>query len=78
VAALLFWGSAMSIEITAPMKWEPNAFYDRLIALRRTDRKTFDGLSTPTHYALAEYEKQRYSHRLKPCAPVCRSSKRPT
>ncbi len=52
----------MSIEITAPMKWEPNAFYDRLIQMRRTDRKTFDSLSTPTHYALAEYEKQRRAH----------------
>jgi hypothetical protein len=62
VGRLLFWGSTMSIEITGPMKWEPNAFYDRLIQMRRTDRKTFDSLSTPTHYALAEYEKQRREH----------------
>jgi hypothetical protein len=40
-------------------KFEANAFYDRLIQMRRTDRKTFDGLSSVTHAALIEYEKQK-------------------
>jgi hypothetical protein len=44
---------------TSSTKFEPNAFYDRLIQIRRTDRKTFDGLSSVTHAALAEYEKAR-------------------
>ena len=42
--------------------FEPNKFYDRLITLRRTDRKTFDSFSIPTRLALAEYEKQKRQH----------------
>ncbi len=49
----------MSKEATPPTKFEPNAFYDRLIQMRRTDRKTFDSFSTPTHAALAEYEQRK-------------------
>ena len=52
----------MSREITTPVSFEPNAFYDRLIELRRTNRKTFDGLSTPTHYALMAYEQASRAH----------------
>ncbi len=47
---------------TAPTSapgFEPNSFYERLIALRRTDRKTFDSFSIPTRLALTEYEKQK-------------------
>jgi hypothetical protein len=39
--------------------FQPNGFYERLITMRRTDRKTFDGFSIPTRLALAEYEKQK-------------------
>lgn len=39
-----------------------NGFYERLISIRRTDRKTFDGFSIPTRLALAEYEKQKRQH----------------
>lgn len=36
-----------------------NLFYERLIDMRPTDRKTFDSLSQPTRWALLEYEKQK-------------------
>ncbi len=39
--------------------FQRNGFYERLISIRRTDRKTFDGFSIPTRLALAEYEKQK-------------------
>ncbi len=39
--------------------FQRNGFYERLITMRRTDRKTFDGFSIPTRLALAEYEKQK-------------------
>jgi hypothetical protein len=39
--------------------FERNVFYERLIDMRSTDRKTFDSLSQPTHWALLEYEKQK-------------------
>ncbi len=42
--------------------FQPNAFYDRLIQMRRADRKTFDSFSTPTHAALAEYEQRKREH----------------
>jgi hypothetical protein len=45
------------------MTFQPNAFYERLIQMRRTDKKMFDSLSTPTHYALIEYEKQKREHK---------------
>lgn len=40
-------------------EFQVNPFYERLIALRDKDRKTFDSLSQPTHWALLEYEKQK-------------------
>jgi L-asparaginase/Glu-tRNA(Gln) amidotransferase subunit D len=46
------------------LNFQPNAFYDRLISMRRTDRRTFDSFSTPTHLALAEYEKSKREHDL--------------
>lgn len=42
-----------------PPKFAPNPFYERLIALRSKDRKTFYSLSQQTHWALLEYEKQK-------------------
>ncbi len=44
--------------------FESNGFYERLISIRRTDRKTFDGFSIPTRLALAEYEKQKRQHEV--------------
>jgi hypothetical protein len=47
---------------TAPASapsFELNSFYDRLISIRRTDRKTFDSFSIPTRLALTEYEKRK-------------------
>jgi hypothetical protein len=46
------------------MKFEPNAFYERLIEVRATDRKTFESLSPPSKLALAQYErlKRGYQH----------------
>jgi hypothetical protein len=45
-------------------EFERNSFYERLIEIRRKDRKTFDGLSTTTHLTLAEYERQKREHDL--------------
>lgn len=39
--------------------FEENGFYERLIELRRTNRKAFDSISPPAKLALAEYEKQK-------------------
>jgi hypothetical protein len=44
---------------SSPTRFKPNGFYERLIAMRRTDPKTFDSLSQPTHWVLLEYEKQK-------------------
>lgn len=44
------------MEITAPDKFEENAFYERLIDMRRTNRKAFDSMSTASKLALAQYE----------------------
>ncbi len=51
-----------STESTSAPGFEPNSFYERLIALRCTDRKTFDSFSIPTRLALTEYEKQKREH----------------
>jgi hypothetical protein len=51
-----------TIATHAPQGFETNGFYERLISIRRTDRKTFDGFSIPTRLALAEYEKQKRQH----------------
>ncbi len=47
---------------TSEQRFEPNSFYERLISIRRTDRKTFDSFSIPTRLALTEYEKQKREH----------------
>jgi hypothetical protein len=52
----------MAVEIKAPVSFEPNAFYERLIRMRATDRKTFESLSVPSKLALCEYEKQKREH----------------
>lgn len=39
--------------------FQSNAFYKKLLKLRETDRKTFDSLSQPTHWALLEYERAK-------------------
>lgn len=43
-------------------KFERNGFYERIIELRRTNRRAFDSLSPATKLALAEYEKQKLAH----------------
>jgi hypothetical protein len=48
-----------TITTQAAQGFESNGFYERLISIRRTDRKTFDGFSIPTRLALAEYEKHK-------------------
>jgi ribosomal protein S10 len=45
-------------------EFERNSFYERLIDIRRKDRKTFDSISTATHLTLAEYERQKREHDL--------------
>jgi hypothetical protein len=53
------------MKIETPIEGAPfqeNLFYERLIKLRQTNRRDFDGLSAPTHLALGEYEKQKLAH----------------
>lgn len=40
-------------------QWTENKFYERLLDIRRRDRKTFDGMSPATKTALAEYERAK-------------------
>ncbi len=51
-------------ETVSAHSFQRNGFYERLITMRRTDRKTFDGFSIPTRLALAEYEKQKRQHEV--------------
>ncbi len=39
--------------------FEPNAFYERVIELRRTNPASFDSLAPVTRLALGAYEAQR-------------------
>ena len=43
-------------------EFELNAFYERLIELRRSNLKAFNSLSPASHAALLEYEKQKREH----------------
>lgn len=47
----------MAQETTAPATFEQNAFYERLITMRRTNRKAFESMSPGSKLALAQYEK---------------------
>ena len=48
----------------AQPQFTPNGFYERVIDLRRTNRKAFESLSPATKLALGEYEKQKRQHAL--------------
>ncbi len=39
--------------------FEPNAYYERVLALRRTDPAAFDSLAPVTKLALGQYEAQK-------------------
>ncbi len=39
--------------------FEPNAFYERVLMLRRTNPKAFEGLAPVTKLALGQYEAQK-------------------
>ncbi len=46
--------------------FEPNAFYERVLELRRTDPRAFDSLAPVTKQALYAYETAKREHtRLK-------------
>jgi hypothetical protein len=46
--------------IVSPARlFEPNAFYERVIDLRRTSPSAFDSLAPPTKLALGQYEAQK-------------------
>ena len=47
-----------------PPTVETNGFYERIIDLRRTNRKAFDALSPVTKLALGEYEARKRQHAL--------------
>jgi hypothetical protein len=47
----------MAIELSAPTRFEENAFYERLLDIRRTDRAKFERLSPVSRLALMQYEK---------------------
>jgi len=42
--------------------FEPNAYYERVLALRRTDPKAFDSLAPVTKQALYAYETAKREH----------------
>ena len=42
--------------------FEPNAFYERVLELRRTDPRAFDSLAPVTRVALGAYEAQKREH----------------
>ena len=46
----------------APVGFERNGFYERLIVLRRTNRKAFDSLSPQTKLSLGHYEEAKLRH----------------
>jgi hypothetical protein len=47
------------IEIKAQTRFEPNAYYEQLLDLRRTNPKAFAVISPVSKLALFEYEKQK-------------------
>lgn len=49
----------MAKELEKPECFTTNLFYERLIKMRRTNRKAFDSMSPPSRLALAEYERQK-------------------
>jgi hypothetical protein len=49
----------MSQTVKSPVKFERNGFYERLIHLRRTNRKAFDSLSPQTKLSLGHYEEAK-------------------
>jgi hypothetical protein len=42
--------------------FEPNAFYERVLSLRATDRRAFDSLAPVTKQALYAYETAKREH----------------
>ncbi len=45
--------------LAAPRGFEPNAFYERIIALRESSPAAFDSLAPVTKLALGQYEAQK-------------------
>ncbi len=43
-------------------QFEQNAFYEKVLDLRRTNPKAFDSLSPATKLALGQYEAQKREH----------------
>ncbi len=48
----------------AQPQFETNGFYERIIALRKTQPKAFESLSPATKQALGFYEAQKRQHAL--------------
>ncbi len=48
----------------AQPQFETNGFYERIIALRKSQPKAFESLSPATKMALAQYEQQKRQHAL--------------
>jgi hypothetical protein len=53
------------VELETPEVFEPNAFYERLLEMRATNRKAFDGLSPVSKLALLTYEQHKRQHEQK-------------
>lgn len=51
-----------SLTKRTPADFELNAYYERLIELRRTNIKAFNSLSPVTRAVLIEYEKRKLEH----------------
>lgn len=52
----------MAEELVTPETFEPNAFYERLLELRRTNPQAFESISPPSRLALARYGKLKREH----------------
>lgn len=48
-----------TLKLENSVKFEENLFYERLLEMRRTNRKAFDSISPPSKLALLHYEKQK-------------------
>ncbi len=42
--------------------FQPNGFYERLLAMRKSDPRTFATISPASKLALFEYERQKRAH----------------
>ncbi len=54
----------MKVELKTPVKFEPNAFYERLLHLRATNARAFQSISPVSKLALLRYEELKREHEM--------------